>query len=182
MKTIEEKAKAYDEAIEKAKVMHEEGMMTERLEYLFPELKESEDEKIRKELVSLVLNAMGREKNSFSDDKYDSMLAWLEKQGQTFTKKDVDDAYLKGVCDTKQELEKQGKNTSKWELNTEDNKPSIKHSVLMKTADGVAEGEWQGDDLWYQYRWCSRIKDSDVLAWMELSDLKGINYGMDINI
>ena len=32
----------------------------------------------------------------------------LEKQGQTFTKKDVDDAYLKGVCDTKHELEKQG--------------------------------------------------------------------------
>lgn len=27
---------------------------------------------------------------------------WLEKQGQTFTKKDVDDAYLKGVFDTKQ--------------------------------------------------------------------------------
>ena len=36
-------------------------------------------------------------------------MAWLEKQGETFTKKDVDDAYLKGVCDTKQEFEKQAK-------------------------------------------------------------------------
>ena len=36
-------------------------------------------------------------------------MAWLEKQGETFTKKDVDDAYLKGVCDTKQELKKQAK-------------------------------------------------------------------------
>lgn len=36
------------------------------------------------------------------------MIAWLEKQSQTFTKKDVDDAYLKGVCDAKHELEKLG--------------------------------------------------------------------------
>ena len=36
----------------------------------------------------------------------------LEKQGETFTKKDVDDAYLKGICDAKRELEKQGE--SKW--------------------------------------------------------------------
>lgn len=33
---------------------------------------------------------------------------WLEKQGTPYTKRDVDDAYLKGVCDAKQELEKQG--------------------------------------------------------------------------
>ena len=32
---------------------------------------------------------------------------WLEKQGTSYTKKEVDDAYLKGVCDAKQELEKQ---------------------------------------------------------------------------
>jgi len=31
---------------------------------------------------------------------------WLEKQ--SYTKKDVDDAYLKGICNTKHELEKQG--------------------------------------------------------------------------
>ena len=32
----------------------------------------------------------------------------LENRGQTFTKKDVDDAWLKGMCDAKHELEKQG--------------------------------------------------------------------------
>jgi len=41
---------------------------------------------------------------------------WLEKQGQTFTKKDVDDAYLKGVCDTKQKLEKQGEQHPKFRI------------------------------------------------------------------
>ena len=42
------------------------------------------------------------------DEKYQQ--GWhdaLEKQGETFTKKDVDDAYLKGVTNTKNEIEKQ---------------------------------------------------------------------------
>ena len=30
----------------------------------------------------------------------------FEKQGETFTKKDVDDAYLQGICDAKNEIEK----------------------------------------------------------------------------
>ena len=32
---------------------------------------------------------------------------WLEKQGTSYTKKDIEDAYLKGVTDTKNEIEKQ---------------------------------------------------------------------------
>jgi hypothetical protein len=59
----------------------------------------------------------------------------------------------------------------KWNENTKENKPSICHSILMKTTHGIAEGEWRGED-WCQYRWsANHIKDSDVLAWMELSDL-----------
>lgn len=51
--TIEEKAKAYDEAL---KVLHKYDsaniMFTQDLkEEMFPELKESEDERIRKEIV-----------------------------------------------------------------------------------------------------------------------------------
>ena len=41
-----------------------------------------------------------------SSAKKDSrMIDWLEKQ--KFTQKDVDDAWLKGMCDAKDELEKQ---------------------------------------------------------------------------
>lgn len=32
---------------------------------------------------------------------------WLEKQGETYTKKDVDDAWVEGVCYARRELEKQ---------------------------------------------------------------------------
>lgn len=67
-------------------------------------------------------------------------------------------------------LEKQGSSSVKWQKNTPDNKPATNHSVLMKTTHGIAEGYFVGS-LWFQFRWSSNIKDSDVLAWMELSDL-----------
>lgn len=57
-----------------------------------------------------------------------------------------------------------------WRKNREDNKPEIKHSVLMFTAHGIAEGEWLGDE-WCQYRWSCKVKDSEVLYWVYLSDL-----------
>ena len=81
-------------------------LLKERLLPFFPELKESEDERIRKALITF-----------FQRFPYDSIeqagtnakeaIAWLEKQGESYTKKDVDDAYLKGVTNTKNEIEKQ---------------------------------------------------------------------------
>lgn len=70
--SIEEKAKRYDEAIEKAKeLQHYNCWVTS----IFPELKESEDEKIRKEIISTL---------QYANHKgiYDKHLAWLEKQGE----------------------------------------------------------------------------------------------------
>ena len=36
------------------------------------------------------------------------VIPWLEKQGETYTKKDIDDAWVEGVCYARRELEKQG--------------------------------------------------------------------------
>ena len=78
--TIEEKAKAYDEALERAKKIHtqtefdyEKGMMEE----IFPELKESEDEKIRKEIIRFIQMEIGIE-DEIVGNKW---IAWLGKQG-----------------------------------------------------------------------------------------------------
>jgi len=71
--SIEQKAKAYDEAKERAKRMFSE----KELNYLFPELKESDDERIRKALI--------RFHNSTIDIdgiKGEDIIAWLEKQGK----------------------------------------------------------------------------------------------------
>ena len=75
--SIEEKAKAYDEAIKrveniktgkcKTTFMFTEGLF----EHIFPELKESEDEDILKGLISMC-KTLGKTK----------WIAWLEKQGE----------------------------------------------------------------------------------------------------
>lgn len=56
--TTEQKAKRYDEVIEKLRSLHDDYDtvstlidIKEELENIFPELKESEDEKIRKALI-----------------------------------------------------------------------------------------------------------------------------------
>ena len=83
-------------------------MLREALETLIPELKESEDERIRKQLLKIVHDFTGDSLWVYYNIHKEDALDWLERRSQTFTKKDIDDAYLKGVCDTKHELEKQG--------------------------------------------------------------------------
>ena len=60
MKTIEEKAKAYDEALKKASAAHkdEDRHLKATLERIFPELKEDDDGK--KIFRLLVINALFR--------------------------------------------------------------------------------------------------------------------------
>lgn len=81
--TIEQKAKAYDEALERAKGVIEQNPLMEYLkkgiEYIFPELKESEDERIRKELIEYLRTLP----NHFSHNGslITDWIAWLEKKG-----------------------------------------------------------------------------------------------------
>ena len=83
IKSIEEKAKRYDEAL---KVLHKyDGaniMFSQSLkEEMFPELKEeSEDERIRRAIIDDI-QCMHREYSLFKDFSKEAILAWLEKQG-----------------------------------------------------------------------------------------------------
>ena len=72
--TEKEKAKAYDEAIERTKKLYSNGIAEE----IFPELKESEDEKIRKEIISILRNAYW----TSNRNRFNELVAWLEKQGE----------------------------------------------------------------------------------------------------
>lgn len=110
--TQKEKARRYDEALERAEKALE-VLGTDKCEgarqifSLFPELKESKDERIRKVIIGLL------KQSTYEDCDYDGVnmkdiYAWLEKQGETYTKRDVDDAYLEGMAFAKDELEKQG--------------------------------------------------------------------------
>ena len=77
--SIKEKAKAYDEAIERAKNLYGNGIAEE----IFPELKESDDEKIRKEIISILRNAYW----TSNKNRFNELVAWLEKQGEQLTDK-----------------------------------------------------------------------------------------------
>ena len=77
--SMEEKAKAYDEALAKAAKIHRNYKGRVRavdvvIEEVFPELKESKDERIREEIISAL---------KFANVKgvYDKHIAWLEKAG-----------------------------------------------------------------------------------------------------
>lgn len=81
----------YKEALESAKGIinyykeHNRGdeSAIEDLEIIFPELKESEDEKIRKELTKFLKNASGGFLDTTIRCKtFGKWAAWLEKQGE----------------------------------------------------------------------------------------------------
>lgn len=88
--TPEEKAKRYDEALKMAKsiikndkdhVLYEDDIIE-----IFPELKESEDEKIRKELTEFLKSAAGGFLNTAIQCKtFGKWAAWLEKQNRKET-------------------------------------------------------------------------------------------------
>ena len=87
--SIEEKARAYDEAIKKAAALYKASEPMSGcnviIETLFPELVESKDEKIRKAIISgmTALKDQGRE--TFARVPINDCIAWLEKQAERKT-------------------------------------------------------------------------------------------------
>ena len=98
--TEKEKAEAYDEALERARAINngkdvdvESG--TTICEYIFPELKESEDDKIRKEIISTLRNTYW----TSNRNRFNELVAWLEKQGNQSSPQTNERAQLYLVSD-----------------------------------------------------------------------------------
>lgn len=117
---MEDYKKKYEDALERAKDLHDNhalGMpfIYETCEQIFPELKESEDEKIRKEIINFINKTISfGVKNideEFSSKNCHDWIAWLEKQGKN---EEIDEASyrtgIKRVLDNPESygLEKQG--------------------------------------------------------------------------
>lgn len=86
MATVEQKAKAYDEALERArKELQACGSSdcnaARQIFRFFPELSESKDERIRKNLIELLLDTPSQDIISHHLG-LNEVLAWLEKQGE----------------------------------------------------------------------------------------------------
>ena len=146
MKTIEEKARAYDKVINKLSRLMEKGvepLITRAdVQDFFPELKESEDEKIKKAIKKVIINY-----DRSVEVKTDDMLAWLEKQGEQkpiWTDNDRTMAFtLLRDVDQMTYISKEGKNERlEWLNSLEDKfygeqKPDDKVEPKFKVGDWV---------------------------------------------
>lgn len=169
MKTIEQKALAYDEALEIARKELLACGSTDcdaarQIFRLFPELKENEDEKIRKEIISFIQDHIDEINLQVSGD-YDTRdkedialqewckrsLAWLEKQGTSYTKRDVDNAYVEGMAFAKDELKKQGEHWSE-----EDEKGWRNTMIMIKE---VASNHYTKDSIKLVIDWLKSLKN-----------------------
>ena len=74
--TDKEKAKAYDEALERAKKLYGKGITEE----IFPELNESEDERIKKAIIEFFESE--DDNTTYSLVRKKDIIAWLERQGK----------------------------------------------------------------------------------------------------
>lgn len=103
--SIEQKAQRYDKALEKAKNYHSpetECNIRIAMENLFPELAESEDEKIRKEMIEILKNEAHEFPSSVIANKSISWIAWLEKKGEQKSAEwsDEDNEHIKSIIST----------------------------------------------------------------------------------
>ena len=85
--TPEKKAERYDKLTKEVKDFFEGkhkmySDITQTLEYLFPELKEGEDEKIRKGLINTVKYYHFKESPYLFGISKEKVIAWLEEQGE----------------------------------------------------------------------------------------------------
>lgn len=93
---MEDYKKKYEEALERARdMLSYKEVRHEDIEYLFPELKESEDERTRKEIIEFLDDIwhLGKNANLEKWDKCDcsKWICWLEKQKEPELEEDFGD-------------------------------------------------------------------------------------------
>lgn len=140
----EQKARAYDEVREKIALRFGSNVAEE----IFSEFEMSGDERVRKEIIKLVKFYYGSSLALKHTVSKDEILAWLEKQGTSYTKRDVDDAYVEGMAFAKDELEKQKPTWSE-----EDD------SMFQSCIGAVATNDYyKGEEKEQIYDWLKSLK------------------------
>ena len=171
--TDKEKAKAYDEALEKASAAHKDDdrHLKATLERIFPELKESDDEKMRNFIINEL--ACLRATDEKGSDRYEELtnaIGWLEKQGkEEYALKSFKDEDVRKFM---QYIEKQAKaygedikRTNKSYDNeiTEEIFPELKENKDERIKKAIIEFfESEDDNTTY-----SLVQKKDIIAWLE---------------
>lgn len=161
------------------------------LENLFPELKEYNDEMIRKEMIDFIqetIDTVGESPNVWTMSNAKKWLAWLERQNketpQVITDSESDKirknikialmsmednlSVFYSTHHTSQKelldwLEKQGEQKSAW---SEDDEIGYNGSLwAIKQARTIAKDENDMGDLWYAERWLKSLKGKVQPHW-----------------
>ena len=160
--TTEQKAKRYDEAL---KVLHKyDGaniMFSQSLkEEMFPELKESEDERIRKALIN-GFNKLDKCAVWYNGITNGQILAWLEKQEQK--------PQGKSALEAAQEEKADNRNCVKQPTD-EEMKTLLQTEYEKGRADAIAEiQKWSEEDIIHLNKCISYMSrlDSSEMDWLK---------------
>lgn len=148
--TQEQKAIAYDKVREKIALRFGSNVAEE----VFSEFEMSDDERIRK-AIFIYLDWLDGRKDCAPRGEHSirDMIAWLEKQGTSYTKRNVDDAYVKGMAFAKDELEKQ---KPAW---SEEDEIGLGDALwCCKQAASIAKDENDMGNAWYAERWLKSLR------------------------
>ncbi len=161
--------KAYKEALERAKNLRKdaidmsENIRAKQCEIIFPELKESEDEKIRKTIIRFFKDQYSNETEMYDGSvTVGKAIAWLEKQGSepNWCHHKVDlsncsEEYRKAYCDG-------------W------NNCNMQHSQCKSEGNDVVKCLINGMKFYYEGNeeatWGTEkfsMKVKDILSWLE---------------
>jgi len=140
--TQEQKARAYDEAIERAREVIKNNpdfvrVTPQLMEEIFPELAEAEDSRISKEICDFICWATDRGCITKEQvEKSNSWLAWLEKQGDTNGTIDRDE-FAQGV------LRGAAINLITWiDYNAAEGNMCLSNMECKDIEDSLVSGDW----------------------------------------
>lgn len=168
---MEDYKEKYEQALEKAKICYKDlsnldgvvaTMSKDFFEEVFPELKESEDERVRKELINFFKNHMDSVYEEISDNNV--VIAWLEKQGEQKPIDKVEPKFKVGD----------------WIINSEG---MLRHILAVDKTGYQTDYGWLTHDIYdntYHLWTIQDAKDGDVLAAHECLVLFKEIYGLNI--
>jgi len=168
--SIEEKAKHYDEAIERANellyVSDKESLQCKTIESIFPELKESEDERI-KNFISNELACLRAidEKGTVRYNELTEAIAWLEKQGEQKSTDKIEPKFKVGdwIITDKKHI---------WYVD-EISKTTLYMYVLINRYGKIMVAEFETVDKKARLWTIKDAEDGDILAAEPINDFPG---------
>ena len=130
--SIEEKAKAYDKALERARKHYKETpnkVYKAMLEQIFPDIEENEDKKIKEEIINY-FRCQSKDEPT-RKEIHNRWIAWLEKQGEQKPQRMIS-------AEAKEAM--YGKPAYAWSEEDELKRSTLIHVVKKQKGSAIFEG------------------------------------------